>query len=239
MTPGALFACATDYHERPPVGAPGLRIDHVAIGSTSLAIGFKGVSHAYARSFTASTARSVARRGFTLIELSVVVVVVGILAVLAILGYRRYTATARSAEAKQVTGGIRMAQEAYKTEKGIYAAVSTNDTSYYPAAVPGKFVTAWGAPCGNCASGDPDGWKRLAVNPAAPVMFGYATVANIGGAGGGAGVGAPVPAAIMPLAATDPFYVTVAWGDTDGNGIPCTVTSYSTSNELVVQSEGE
>jgi type IV pilus assembly protein PilA len=178
-------------------------------------------------------------RGFTLIELSVVVVVVGILAVLAILGYRRYTATARSAEAKHVTSGIRMAQEAYKTEKGIYAAVSSNDTSYYPAATPGKFVTAWGGPCGNCASGDPNGWKRLAVSPGEPVMFGYATVANIGGVGGGVGVGAPMIAGVMPLAATDPFYVTVAWGDTDGNGIPCKVLSYSTSNVLVVQSEGE
>ena len=177
-------------------------------------------------------------RGYTQIELSVVVVVVGILAVLAIVGYRRYTATARSAEAKQVTGGIRMAQEAYKTEKGVYAAVSANDTSYYPAASPGKFVTTWGAPCTNCASGDPDGWKKIAVNPGAPVMFGYATVADVGANSGAISV----PAVISPFAAlkaTDPFYVTVAWGDTDGNGVPCTVTSYSTSTQIVVQSEGE
>jgi type IV pilus assembly protein PilA len=180
--------------------------------------------------------------GFTLIELSVVVVVVGILAVLAILGYRRYTATARSAEAKQVTAGIRMAQEAFKTEKGIYAAVSSDDTSYYPAATPGKFVTAWGGPCGNCASGDPDGWKKLAVSPGEPVMFGYATVAGLGGAapaGGGPAMVAAAAAAFAPLKATDPFYLTVAWGDYDGDGIPCTVTSYSTSNQLVVQGEGE
>lgn len=180
-------------------------------------------------------------RGFTLIELSIVVVVVGILAVLAIVGYRRYTAAARSAEAKQVTGGIRMAQEAYKTEKGIYAAVSANDASYYPAALPGQFVTTWGAPCANCVSGDPDAWKKLAVNPGAPVMFGYATVADVGANSGNVS-SAPGFAAMTPftaLKATDPFYVTVAWGDTDGNGIPCTVTSYSTSNQLVVQSEGE
>jgi type IV pilus assembly protein PilA len=177
-------------------------------------------------------------RGFTLIEMSLVVVVVAILGVLAILGYRRHVATARSAEAKQVTGGIRMAQEAYKTEKGIYASVSSDDLSYYPASAPGKFATAWGGPCTNCAAGDPDGWKKLAVAPAAPVMFGYATVANLGGTGGGLSVSAP-PSAIGSLSATDPFYVTVAWGDTDGNGIPCTVTSYSTSNEIVVKSEGE
>jgi type IV pilus assembly protein PilA len=195
--------------------------------------------HTHALRCSSRRARSRAR-GFTLVEMSVVVVVVAILGVLAILGYRRHVATARSAEAKQVTGGIRGAQEAYKTEKGIYASVSSTDVSYYPAAVPGKFATAWGAPCTNCASGDPDGWKKLAVAPAAPVMFGYATVANVGGTGGGAGAGGAMPAsATDPLSATDPFYVTVAWGDTDGNGIPCTVTSYSTSNQIVVQSEGE
>ena len=182
-------------------------------------------------------------RGFTLIEMSLVVVVVAILGVLAILAYRRYTATARSAEAKQVTGGIRMAQEAYKTEKGVYVTVSSSDTAYYPAATPGKFVTAWGAPCTNCV--DPDAWKSLPMSPPGPVMFGYATVANIGGGSGSSSSGAstasfaPPPAAAAPLRATDPFYVTVAWGDTDGDGVPCTITSYSTSNQLLVQSEGE
>jgi len=181
--------------------------------------------------------------GFTLIEMSLVVVVVAILAVLAILGYRRYTTTAKSAEAKQVTGGIRMAQEAYKTEKGVYVTVSSSDTSYYPAATPGKFVTAWGAPCTNCV--DPNAWHNLPMAPPAPVMFGYATVSNFGGSSSSSGGGpatasfAPPPPAAAPLSATDPFYVTVAWGDTDGDGIPCTITSYSTSNQLLVQSEGE
>jgi type IV pilus assembly protein PilA len=181
-------------------------------------------------------------RGFTLIEMSLVVVVVAILAVLAILGYRRYTTTAKSAEAKQVTGGIRMAQEAYKTEKGVYVTVSSSDTAFYPAATPGKFVTAWGAPCTNCVA--PDAWHNLPMAPPQPVMFGYATVANIGGSGGSSSSSgilpmvAPPPG-LAPLSSTDPFYVTVAWGDTDGDGVPCTITSYSTSNQLLVQSEGE
>jgi type IV pilus assembly protein PilA len=182
-------------------------------------------------------------RGFTLIELAIVVVVVGILAVLAILGYRKYTASARTTEAKHVTAGIRAAQEAYKGEKGIYAPVSMDDASFYPASSPGKFVTAWGAKCTNCVNGDPDAWKQLAVEPGAPVMYGYATIAGVGGTtagGGGPSVQGPGAASFMaPLKATDPFYVTVAYGDTDGDGMPCTVTSYSTSNQLVVQSEGE
>jgi type IV pilus assembly protein PilA len=171
------------------------------------------------------------QRGFTLIELMIVVVVVGVLGVLAILGYRRYAATARTAEAKQVTGGIRAAQEAYKTEKGVYAAVSTDQASFYPAATPGAFVTAWGKQCTNCV--DVDAWKRLAVEPGAPVMFGYATVGCLGAT---CTSGFALP---LTLSATDPFYVTVAQGDTDGDGVPCTVTSYSTSNQLLVQGEGE
>jgi type IV pilus assembly protein PilA len=184
-----------------------------------------------------------ARGGFTLIELAIVVVVVGVLAVIAILGYRRYTATARTAEAKQLTGGIRAAQEAYKTEKGIYAAVSTSESSFYPAASPGKFVTAWGDKCTNCV--DVDAWKRLAVEPGAPVMYGYATIADVGANAGSYSPPSGSTNSISGLEgaseikATDPFYVTVAKGDTDGDGIPCIVTSYSTSNQLVVQSEGE
>lgn len=172
------------------------------------------------------------RRAFTLIELMVVVVVVGILGVLAVLGYRSYTATARTAEAKLITGGIRAAQEAYKAENGVYAQVSADDTSFYPAASPGKFVTAWGEKCLNCAGGNQEAWRKLSMEPGAPVMFGYAAVSCTGG------VCAP-SAAPVSLAATDPFYVTVAKGDTNGDGIPCTVTSYSTSNQLVVQGEGE
>ena len=173
--------------------------------------------------------RRARREGFTLIELMIVVVVVGVLGVLAILGYRRYAATARTAEAKQVTGGIRAAQEAYKTEKGVYAAVSSNQGSFYPSATPGPFVTAWGDKCTNCV--DIDAWRRLAVEPGAPVMFGYATVGCLG-----ATCGFASPSDLRP---TDPFYVTVAKGDTDGDGKSCYVTSYSTSNQLVVQSEGE
>lgn len=176
------------------------------------------------------------QQGFTLIELMTVVVVVGILAVLAILGYRKYTATARTAEAKQITAGIRAAQEAYKTERGVYAAVSNNDNSFYPAANPGKFVTQWGGKCTNCV--DLEAWKRLAVEPGEPVMFGYATIAGLGGAAAASGMASP-PGPLVTLAATDPFYVTVAKGDTDGDGVPCLVTSYSTSNQLLVQSEGE
>ena len=187
------------------------------------------------------------RRAFTMIEVLIVVVIVGVLAVLGMIGYRRYVTGAHTAEAKYLTGGIRAAQEAFKSEKGVYADVSTDTSSLYPAVAPGKFKTEWGGACTNC-KGDPDAWRKLAVRPAGPVMYGYATVAGIGGADLSAVPPPPsVPSMMSPSAsgagptitATDPFYVTIAWGDTDADGVPCVVMSYSTSNQLVIQSAGE
>src|SRR5690606_23219095 len=82
------------------------------------------------------THRRIGPRGFTLVELSVVVVIVGVLATLAFVGYRRYRATARMAEATRMTTGIRVAQEAYKSERGLYANVSGQLENLYPATSP-------------------------------------------------------------------------------------------------------
>src|SRR5689334_25350027 len=46
------------------------------------------------------------KRGFTLVELMIVVAIVGILATLAIVGYNKLTAAAKTAEAKTNVGAI-------------------------------------------------------------------------------------------------------------------------------------
>lgn len=176
-------------------------------------------------------------RGFTLIELMIVVVIVGILATLGVVGYRKMVNSAHTSEATQMLQSIRVAQESYRAETGGYAAISTNlDGTLCPVSTIKNEKVPWDPDC----SGGVGKWSLLPLHVDGPVLFRYTVVS------GHAGESVPASPSGMQQKAdfgsakpTQDWFVTAAKGDSDGNGAHCTVVGTSWSNGIFVDNEGE
>jgi len=66
------------------------------------------------------------KKGFTLLELIVVIIIIGILATLGLTQYTAVVEKSRSAEAKAILGEVRTAQVAYKLEQSAYTTTMTD-----------------------------------------------------------------------------------------------------------------
>ena len=77
-------------------------------------------------------------KGFSLVELMIVVAIMAILAAIAIPSFMKFSMKAKTAEASQNLSGIRTCQESYRAEEDVYMACAT-----YPAAVPPASGTPW------------------------------------------------------------------------------------------------
>jgi len=64
------------------------------------------------------------KKGFTLLELIVVIIIIGILATLGLTQYTSVVEKGRSAEAKGVLGEVRTIEVAYNQENGAYGAIT-------------------------------------------------------------------------------------------------------------------
>jgi len=83
-------------------------------------------------------------KGFTLIELMIVVAIIGILAAVAIPNFLRYQAKSMQSEARVLLSGIYTSETAYFAENNTYGAWTADFTAFNPAApaAVSTFVTA-------------------------------------------------------------------------------------------------
>lgn len=66
------------------------------------------------------------KKGFTLLELIIVIIIIGVLATLGFTQYTKVIEKGRTTEAKAILGSIRTAQQAYNLEWGGYTATLAN-----------------------------------------------------------------------------------------------------------------
>jgi prepilin-type N-terminal cleavage/methylation domain-containing protein len=168
--------------------------------------------------------RGSAPRGFTLVELTIVVTIIGILATIGIYSIYKYIQHAKVSEAAEIVASIKAGQEAYYDETFQYLQIGGNDPNvFYPADptdASGKIKIQWGAAsptgCTNCGTR----YAALGVVPAAPVLFRYSCYVGAAGTPPSNGLAdevAPDPSG-FGTNATQAFYVVNAVSDLDGDG---------------------
>jgi type IV pilus assembly protein PilA len=191
-------------------------------------------------------------RGFTLVEMMIVVVIVGVLATLAVVGYRQIVQSSHVSEATSMVQNIRVAQEAFHSETQQYAPVSscipTKLTGgWYPADPVYGVMTGWGAAfslSSGCNSVAAYPWTVLPVHVDGPVLFGYASMAGLAGVNP-TSIGVPNNITVngasltFPTAPPTEWYVITAVADLDGNSNDFTqIWADSWTNQVFVSNEG-
>lgn len=159
------------------------------------------------------------KRGFTLIELMVVVIITGVLAALAVYGVRKYVYSSKTTEAIHMIGSIKSAEESYRSETFKYAGAPKDKLddpgSFYPYGdKPGQRKVDWT----NTNHRDYAGvWGPLGVVSDSPVLFEYVVVADTGALVAPPGDCTGVSWGTAGSANTGPWYIVKAQADQNGD----------------------
>lgn len=153
------------------------------------------------------------RRGFTLIELMIVVAIIGILAAIAIPNYVNYILRTKQSEGSTMVGTIKVAQETHLAHRDCYVNVSQN-----PAGAPSATRRAWSfattasnRPCSDLGART---FEDISVRPSGDLYYTYECTARYSVAAG----------------ATDEYACSFV-GDLDGDGA-LSETIYCTDKDV-------
>lgn len=122
--------------------------------------------------FTMCRDRAETRKGFSLVELSVVVIIIGVLAAFGVPRMLKSVERSKAAEAFKYCAAVRSAQERYQARDGTYAALLADlDTQQ---SVP-KYFTVGTVAAGSTASLE-DSWTLTLTRTGAAAGYGAYTV---------------------------------------------------------------
>jgi type IV pilus assembly protein PilA len=170
-------------------------------------------------------------RGFTLIELMIVVAILAILAAVAIVAYNNYIERSRNSEATSILADIRIKQDSYRATFHQYANPSGDTSTWIPDSNPTEEARSW------TEGVDPAlvrAWNQLGVRPDHGVYFSFVCVA------GAPGQAPADPFAGMGIEDTNDFWFAArAMQDVDGDGDCGGFEIYTGKMQMVDLDDGE